>query len=374
MNNKKIYIITLTVVSICVALYMFNIIGQNLEEDIDKEEHISAETNIQMGDINAEMDTERDINLEADIDADEHISMETNIQTEGDLHAEMDIKDEDWIYTEQVISDFLHMNSIEFKEKYKKDDLNQSGVLYCGKESWKYDGNQVDAYQEEYYNVLNITAIRFFEKQPIPVYLNMNIGDYTAQYEEEIRIDYNTDYAVSIYCKPVEKDLPCIQEISFVKIELDAETAPKNLYQFIENDYYEVRESLASETWSLSPDGEKAACVSNGELPKHPSQVFICYKDNKPLTVFRETWELRIVGWIDNDHLVCDKMNISTPILVHLERNEIEEISEEREFDTDGAKYRILGSSLVAQDYYGEQLYQWEILERDGEIYVVEPD
>lgn len=341
MDNKKKYIISLAVVSVCAILYMLNKIGQDLEENIGAEEHISGEV---------------------------------DIQTKEDIYTEMDVKDENYTYTEQVVLDFLHMNSIEFQESYNKDDLNQSGILYCGKESWKYDGNQVDAYQEDCYNVVNITAIRFYQKQPVPVYLNMNIGDHLVQYEEEIRIDYNTDYVVSIYSKPAENDLPCIQEISFVKIELDVGTAPKDLYQFIENDYYEVRESLIDKTWILSPNGEKAACVSNGELPKHPSQVFIWYKDNKPLVVFRENWELRIVGWIDNDHLVLDKINISTPILVHLERNEIEEISEERKFDTDGAKYRIPGSSLVAEDYYGEQMYQWEILERDGEIYVVETD
>ena len=290
-------------------------------------------------------------------------------------NAEVYIQDESHIDTEQVISDFLSMDSVEFQENYNKDDLYQSGILYCGHEAWKYDGNQVDAFQEpgDYYSVANITAIRFYKEQPVLIYLNMNINDQSGQYEEKISIDYHTDYAVSIYSKPGDNGLPCIQEISFVKIELCSGEAPRDLYQYLESDYYKVRASLIGETWILSPDGEKAVCVSNGGLPKHPSQIFIWHKDNKPLTVFRETWELRVVGWIDNDHLVCDVIDIAPPILVHLERNEMEKITEERNFDTYGAKYSIQGSCLIAQPYV-EEPYQWQILEKDGEIYIVEPD
>ena len=282
---------------------------------------------------------------------------------------------ESYIVTEQVISDFLSMDAVEFQESYDKDDLYQSGILYCGHDAWKYDGNQVDAFQEpgDYYDVANITAIRFYKEQPVPVYLNMNINDQSGQCIEEISIDYHTDYAVSIYSMPADNGLSCIQEISYVKIELYSGTAPEDLYHFIEGNYYKVREELKNETWILSPDGDKAACVSNGGLPKHPSQIFVWQGVDKPLTVFRETWELRVVGWIDNDHLVCDKIDIAPPILVHLERNEIEKITEERNFDTYGAKYSIQGSYLIAQPYAEEQ-YQWQIKEKDGEIYIAEPD
>lgn len=61
---------------------------------------------------------------------------------------------------------------------------------------------------------------------------------------------------------------------------------------------------------------------------------------------------------------------MNPPVLVHLERNEIEKITEERKFDTDGVKYSIQGNDLVAIDYNGEQVYQWQIQEKDGEIYV----
>ena len=294
----------------------------------------------------------------------EHAELESEEQTDSITDA-----------VEQVISDFLSMDAVEFQESYDKDDLYQSGILYCGHDAWKYDGNQVDAFQEpgDYYDVVNITAIRFYKEQPVPVYINMNINDRIGQYEEKISIDYHTDYAVSVYSKPADDGLSDIQEISYVKIELYSGTAPEDLYHFIEGNYYKVREELKNETWILSPDGDKAACVSNGGLPKHPSQIFVWQGDDKPLTVFRETWELRVVGWIDNDHLVCDKIDIAPPILVHLERNEIEKITEERNFDTYGAKYSIQGNCLIAQPYAEEQ-YQWQIQEKDGEIYIVEPD
>ena len=289
------------------------------------------------------------------------IEQEEQITDSHMLQEEPDPEKESYIDTEQVISDFLSMNSVEFKENYDKDDLYQSGILYCDHDAWKYDGNQVDAFQEpgDYYDVANITAIRFYKEQLVPVYLNMNIYDQLGQCIEEISIDYHTDYAVSIYSMPADNGLSCIQEISYVKMELYSGTAPEDLYHFIEGNYYKVREELKNETWILSPDGDKAACVSNGGLPKHPSQIFVWQGDDKPLTVFRETWELRVVGWIDDDHLVCDKIDIAPPVLVHLERNEIEKITEERKFDTDGVKYSIQGNDLIAIDYDGEQIYLW---------------
>ena len=292
------------------------------------------------------------------------------------VQEEYEPKEESYMDTEQVISDFLSMDAVEFQEKYDRDDLYQRGMLYCDHDAWKYDGNQVDAFQEpgDYYDVVNITAIRFYKEQPVPVYLNMNINDQSGQREEEISIDHHTDYAVSVYSKPADDGLSYIQEISYVKIELYSGTAPEDLYHFIEGNYYKVREELKNKTWILSPDGDKAACVSNGGLPKYASQVYVWQGDDKPFTVFREEWELEIVGWIDNDHLAYYKRHMSPPVLVHLERNEIEKITEERKFDTDGVKYSIQGSDLIAIDYEGEQIYQWKILEKDGEIYVLEPD
>ncbi len=271
----------------------------------------------------------------------------------------------------QVISDYLHMDSLEFQEKYK-EELYKKGILYCDKDAWKYDGSQLDAFQDEYYNVKNITAIRIYKKQDSPIYHNLNIGDKTDQYEEKIKIDYNTDYAVSIYSKLSDGNLPLIEEISFLKIELDKGTAPEALYCFIESNYYEVMENLEHQTWITSPDGEKAACVSNGNLPKHPAQIFIRYQDDKPYTIFRRTWEHEIAGWIDDNHLICYAIDVGTPALIHLERNEIEAISNKKsDYDTYGAKYTIQENYLIAQDFE-KRLYQWKILEKDGEIYVLD--
>ena len=299
------------------------------------------------------------------------VEQEEQMPDSPSIQEEYEPEKESYTETEQVISDFLSMDAVEFQEKYDRDDLYQSGILYCGQEAWKTHIDYVEEFQR--YTLEDITAIRFYKEQPVPIYLDMNIADQVDQYEEEISLYYAPDYAVSIYSKSTEDGLSYIQEISFVKIESYLNRAPLNLYDFMERNYYHVLESLVDETWILSPDGDKAACVSNGGLPKYASQVYVWQGDDKPLTVFREDWELRVVGWIDNDHLVCDKIDIAPPILVHLERNEIEKITEERNFDTYGAKYSIQGSCLIAQPY-DEEPYQWQIQEKDGEIYIVEPD
>ena len=301
-------------------------------------------------------------------------AVEQEEQTSDSLsvHEEYESGEERHIETEQVISDFLQIDSIEFQGKYDRDDLYQSGILYCGQEAWKTHIDYVEEFQQ--YRLEDVTAIRFYKKQPIPVYLDMNIGDQANQHEAEISLYYAPDYAVSIYSKPTEDGLSYIQEISFVKIESYLNRAPLNLYDFMERNYYQVLESLVDETWISSPDGDKAACISNGGLPKYASQVYVWQGNDKPLTVFREEWELGLVGWIDNDHLLYYKKHMSPPVLAHLERNEIETITEERKYDTDGVGYSIQGSDLIAIDYDGEQIYQWKIQEKNGEIYIAEPD
>ena len=301
-----------------------------------------------------------------------YISAGTYFDLEGYINAEADSTGENYIDTEQVISDFLRMDSVEFQENYAKNELYQSGILYCGQEAWK---THIDYIEEFYYYTLeDITAIRFYKEQPVSIYQNMNICDRLEQYKGRIYVDYHMDYAVSIYSKPADDGISCIQEISFIKIASYSKTVPKNIYNFMERNYYQVLERLIGETWIVSPDGNKAACISNGGLPKYASQIYVWEKGNKPLTVFREEWQLGIVGWIDNDHLVYYKLHTSPPVLAHLERNEIEKITEERNYDTDGVKYSIQGSDLIAIDYYGEQIYQWHIQKKNGEIYIVEPD
>lgn len=271
----------------------------------------------------------------------------------------------------QVISDYLQMNSLEFQKTYTKDELYAEGILYCDKESWKYDGSQLDIYQENYYNVEDITAIRIYEKQSVSVYNNLNIGDQTAVSEGSIDLFYNEDYAVSIY-KYSDDDTSFIKQISFIKIKLDKETASEELYQYIESRYYDVRESLESELWISSPDGSRAACVSNGMLPKHPAQIFIWNGEDKPYTIFRRTWEHEIIGWVDNEHLICYAIDIDYPVLLHLERNEIESIeSKKNTYDTYGTRYSLEEKYLTAEGFE-KQLCRWEILEKNGEVYVVE--
>ena len=132
------------------------------------------------------------------------------------VQEEYEPKEKSYIDTEQVISDFLSMDAVEFQEKYDRDDLYQSGILYCGQEAWKTHIDYVEEFQR--YTLEDITAIRFYKEQPVPIYLDMNIADQVDQYEEEISLYYAPDYAVSIYSKSTEDGLSYIQEISFVKI------------------------------------------------------------------------------------------------------------------------------------------------------------
>ena len=52
-----------------------------------------------------------------------------------------------------------------------------------------------------------------------------------------------------LYSIPSDDNVSFIVEISFIKAESDQGTAPAELYYYIENDYYEVRESLKNATW-----------------------------------------------------------------------------------------------------------------------------
>lgn len=63
----------------------------------------------------------------------------------------------------QIVADFLQMSSEEFLKKYNRDELYKKNILYCDMDAWKYQGNQLDAFQDEedYYDVVDINAIRF---------------------------------------------------------------------------------------------------------------------------------------------------------------------------------------------------------------------
>lgn len=127
-----------------------------------------------------------------------------------------------------IISDYLCMDPLQFQKKYTMDELYEKGILYCNKNDWKYDGSQLDVFQDDHYVVEDITAINIYKKQLVPVYHNMNIGEQTKQCGSKINISYNTEYAVSIYSTPSDDDVSFIVEILFIKAELEQGTM-KNL-------------------------------------------------------------------------------------------------------------------------------------------------
>lgn len=277
--------------------------------------------------------------------------------------------------TTQIVSDFLQMDSEEFQNKYDKNELYIQNILYCSIDDWKFHGTQLDAFQdkEDYYDVTDISAIRFRDGTE-----EMNVfGKYEWENIKSDRLYVKAlgDFAISIY-KPEgtdnrESDSESeMAEISFVKVNLREGTAPGELYSFLENDYYKVREEIQEEQWVQSPDGTRAACVSNGSLPKHPAQIFIRYAEGAPDDVFRRTWECRIAGWIDEEHLVCYDLDRS-PILISLEKKQVEIIKkEEDDYDAYGAEYIIDGNRLVCK-VLGEEVYQWKIVQEGNEVKLV---
>lgn len=261
----------------------------------------------------------------------------------------------------QIVTDFLQMSSEEFCKKYDRNELYMRNILYCDMDEWKYQGNQLDAFQKDYYDVTDISAIRFRN-----ISQEMNIFD-----DNDVGIKVMGDFAVSIY-KPEgsrqgKDDGSEMAEISFIKVRLEEGTAPEELYSYLESNYYRAREEIQKESWIPSPDGTKSACVSNGSLSKHPSQIVIRYEEEIPDRVFRETWECGIVGWIDEEHLVCYQLDWS-PILIHLENNQVEVIRDkDDDYDAYGARYRLEGNRLICE-CLGEEIYRWNIVSENNEI------
>ncbi len=282
------------------------------------------------------------------------------------------VENEENIMSEtQIVADYLEMNSEEFLSKYNKNELYEKGVLYCGIESWKYQGTQLDAYQEDYYNVTDITAIRIRGKQESDdVAIEKDLDTKNPGF---VCIKYLGDYAISVYLQESmnsennnDNELNLV-EFSFIKVELEEGTAPEILYSYLENDYYQVKEELQEALWIESPDGTKEAYISNGSLSKHPSQIFIRYKEEAPDSIFRREWQCEIVGWIDGEHLVCNEVDMG-PILIHLENNQVEQIKkDDDDFDPYGAKYIIDGNYLICQ-VMDEEIYRWNIVRNEDEI------
>lgn len=232
-------------------------------------------------------------------------SLEETNETEQNVKEQ---NKEEFVSEFQIVVDFLQMSSEEFQKKYDSNELYKKNILYCDMAAWKYQGNQLDLFQdgEDYYDVTDISAIRFRNmSQEMNIFDNNDWSEIDSEY---VDIKVMGDFAVSIYNperRHQEKSNGLkMAEISFVKVELEDGTAPEALYYYLESDYYRVREEIQKELWIPSSDGSKSACVSNGSLPKHPSQILIRYEEEIPDRVFRETWECEIVGWIDEEHLV----------------------------------------------------------------------
>lgn len=279
---------------------------------------------------------------------------------------------EDSLNTSTIVSDFLSLNAEKFEQKYDRKELYDKDILYCDQNAWKYDGNAVDPYQkpEEHYDVAGITAIRFIKGSYTPGYTDAQAND------REIFIQCFDDYAISrFYQKKLDsqsgEEVLDLIEISYIKVETGGEKVSKTFYQELENNYYQVRAEIQAGEWIASPDGTREVCVSNGSLPKHPSQIFVRYRDKMPDSIFRMTWECGIAGWIDDEHIVCYKIDMSGPFLIHLETNQIEEIKKaDDDYDIYGAKYEIRDNQLVGT-CMGEEIYCWNIVRENDDIRII---
>lgn len=282
-------------------------------------------------------------------------------------------------YEADVVSDFLSMDAEAFEKQYDKNALYERDILYCTREAWKYDGEQLDGSQdpEDYYEVENITAIRFTNVCPTDTNLYVE-SDVLEDVQNRVFLKYFEDYAVSMFFqerKDVQGEVKLrLMDFSFVKVKLDEndrrETAPEALYDFLERNYYEAREEIETGEWAISPEKDKAVCISNGAIPKHPSQIFVRFEEKAPDLVFRWTWECYFTGWIDEDHFIC--YNDMGPLLVHLETNQIERIKNYDkdiydDYDAYGCHYEIKGEQMIAI-VLDKECYRWDIIREDGEI------
>lgn len=287
-------------------------------------------------------------------------------------------------YDEGIVSDFLSMEPKEFEKKYDKKELYARDILYCGREAWKYDGERVDGFQDDRdcYEVENITAIRFGKAY----FTDKDIWEENTILADEqepgsVVVRYFGEYALSMYFRgnaegEGEEAEPELIELSYMKVKLEKtdsrKVAPAALYERLEKSYYEVQEEIRSGKWIVSPDQKKAVCTSNGMLPKHPAQIFVCYQEKTPDLIFRKTSECHFVDWIDDDHFIC--YNDAGPVMVHLESGQIENVKkEEDDYDGYGCDYEIQENYLIAT-CLEEEYYRWKIVREDGEIRMAATD
>lgn len=281
------------------------------------------------------------------------------------------------IYAEDVVSDFLSMDAETFEKSYDKNALYERDILYCTEEAWKYHGEQVDGFQDpkDYYEVDDITALRF---------LNPGLADAKQHVEDDDlervvnRIFFKCfdDYAVSLYFQETGESELALRELSLIKVKFSEderrETVPKALYELLERRYYEAREEIAEGEWAESPGKTRAVYISNGALPKHPSQIFVRYQEKIPDLIFRRTWECYFVGWIDEEHFLF--RNDMGLYMIHIETSQTEEIvtvsTHEGNFETWGCEYEIKGDQVIAT-CLDEETYCWDIVKENGEIHLV---
>lgn len=284
------------------------------------------------------------------------------------------------IYAEDVVSDFLSMDAETFEKSYDKNALYERDILYCTEEAWKYHGEQVDGFQDpkDYYEVDDITALRF---------LNPGLADAKQHVEDddlervENRIFFKCfdDYAVSLYFQETGESELALRELSLIKVKFSEderrETVPKALYELLERRYYEAREEIAEGEWAESPGKTRAVYISNGALPKHPSQIFVRYQEKIPDLIFRRTWECYFVGWIDEEHFLF--RNDMGLYMIHIETSQTEEIvtisTHEGNFETWGCEYEIKGDQVIAT-CLDEETYCWDIVKENGEIHLVKAE
>lgn len=83
-----------------------------------------------------------------------------------------------------------------------------------------------------------------------------------------------------------------------------------------------------------------------------------------------------MAGWIDEEHVIY-YMKDMNPCLIHLETNQIEEIeiavgeNGRSVFDSYCAYYEINGDKLIAR-VLGEEIYHWNIVKENNEVYFME--
>lgn len=295
------------------------------------------------------------------------------------VHAEEAVGRPDLLTMPGIVTDFLSMDTEEFENQYDRNELYDRGILYCDRCAWKYDGEVVDGFQkqEDYYEVDDITAIRFIDLYASDMVVHSKDDDLeTGQEEGKLVLQYFGDYAVSMYSF-IGSDTQSgenvnVVEFSYVKAELSKRenrgAAPEELYEFLEKEYYEVQEEIRSGEWAASPEKKRAVYISNGALPKHPSQIYVRFQEKVPDLIFRNTWQYFFAGWIDEDHFIC--YNDAGPVLVHLETEHIEAVKkEDDDYDTWGCHYELKENQMIAL-FSDEEYYRWDIISENGDIYL----